>query len=380
MRSTRHKNRKSRRTRRTRRTGGGPIASGSYGCVYKPSIPCGYLGNSSGNRFMSSLPDHVTKYMNKKNAEEERAKGRAIRNAFDEFGEKSNGYIMTPNAVCNVPDSLSASEKAELASCKVKIAEPYLLQMRDGGIDLDKFQCPPEDIHAFMSSLLNLIEGLLILHGEHMAHMDIKPGNIVTQKEGEDYLTRFVDVGMMADTLKYDRYTNKSIFRNPYVIWPFEVRYLAVPAFISTPRNDAVDEFYAQVVDKLPRYNVPNNQYFDAMGNRVLYADALGSVIRDFYKRGSTGVNVERVAQMTDIYSLGYTFAGIFNKVFGFSVDSDQDMTDDAMRELVNTVQEPMLHLVQGMMNPNPEERFDLLQVKEDYTKIVDAISKLNFA
>jgi serine/threonine protein kinase len=213
-----------------------------------------------------------------------------------------------------------------------------------------------------------------------MAHMDIKPGNIVTQKEGEDYLTRFVDVGMMADTLKYDRYTNKSIFRNPYVIWPFEVRYLAVPAFISTPRNDAVDEFYAQVVDKLPRYNVPNNQYFDTMGNRVLYADALGSVIRDFYKRGSTGVNVERVAQMTDIYSLGYTFAGIFNKVFGFSVDSDQDMTDDAMRELVNTVQEPMLKLVQGMMHPNPEERFDLLQVKEDYTKIVDAISKLNFA
>jgi serine/threonine protein kinase len=383
MRVTRRRGRKTRgrkERRHTRRSGGAYIASGSYGCVFKPSFHCGDLGDSAANMFGSPSGDHITKYMAKTHAEDERAKGRAIRDAFDEYGADSDEYILTPDAVCSVPDSLSAAEKAELASCTVKIAEPYFLQMQDGGKDLERFYCPPEDTLSFMRSLLNLIEGLRILHSEHLAHLDIKPGNMVTQKTATGgYWTRFVDVGMVMDTRKYDRYPNKSVFRHPYVIWPFEARYLALPAVISAPRDDAVDDFYERVVEKLPRYDVPNRQYYDASGVYVLYENNLGAGIRDFYKRGSMGAYVDLVAHMTDIFSLGYAFAVIFRRVFGFALDSDQDTTDEGVRQFVETIKLPMLALVEGMMHPNPEERFRLDRVKDDYTRILDAISQIEF-
>ncbi len=366
-----------RTTRITRKKRGGKfIASGSYGCVYKPSLPC----NTNAFRNRESA-NYVTKLMNRSSAESEDSKGRIVRSAFSTGQKQSNNYILTPAAICGVP-TLSANQESEIQKCDVysKFKEPYLLQMKNGGVDLHKFRCPPEDIYNFMKSLLNLVEGLQFLHDHNIAHLDIKPANIVTERlDSGLYHTRFVDVGFVMDINKYSQYPDKAVFRGPYVIWPYEARYLSVGNVIHTPRKELIEEFYEYAVEELQRYHVPNEAYYESDGTPVFFDDKFRMDFVAFYKQGSNGVNVKKVAKAVDVYSLGYAFAIIFARTFHKNLDDPVNMVDDEDRTFYLNVVEPMLEIVTSMMSPYPSKRATLVEVEKKFTAFLENLKLIDF-
>ncbi len=382
-----HKSRRQRRTRRKLR-GGEELGSGGFGCVFTPSLACGNSSNNRANTFKGkSFPNYVTKLTDSTTASEEREKGDQLRIALETTALAPNNILIGPSAICGLP-ALTDAQKAELLTCTQKLPKPqlvqnnpYLVQLKNGGISLDKFVCPVEDRGAFMASLYDLFDGLRILHSRNIAHLDIKPNNIVTMRKPDGtYLTRFIDIGFMLSIDKYDEADlGLSIYRNNYVIWPFEARYLAEP--IIDPLPSEVADFYNGPVTDLPKFGVPDLQYFvdknPAKGRIFDHPDFLPNYLKVF--RDAAGERkIGVIAKGVDVYSLGYTLCIVYRKVFGhvymngkIAIPGQDEFNVRLFAEVTN----PIMILIGKMMTPFPDYRFSMEQVTQEYNRI---LGKLN--
>ncbi len=393
------------KTRRNprKRKGGKFMGFGAFGCSYNPSVRC-----ITDSKTFPSSDEMITKFMSQKEAVKEIDAGLLIEDAFKELNLTVDPYsiILYPKQICKIPTNISANELAEnpLHSCPVPITDPVLVQMPNGGIDLFKFLCPPQDVRAYLNSILELVDGLATLHSADIAHMDIKVENIVTRKVGDVYQTRFIDVGFIQDLTKYSTKNPFVKFANNYIVWPFETKFLVkkfteIHFGIHKPVIlQSIRDFSQMVLTLFPSQHLPLALYF--RNNAFLLMNESQDGYSEVFSRNMqhlTGIFnqkkeykdvTEYIAKITDVYSFGIVLYNIYIRVTGQALTQTLDIvnikpisnpTDLALfYDLKNNVSKDMFNIVFEMMNPFIEQRLrDLAVIKPRLAELFGRISTI---
>ncbi len=328
------------RNKTRKRKGGKLVDYGSFGCVYSPSIRC---ESDSDPSTAQSSDKRVTKYMNYKDAEEEIDIGIMIEEVFEEAGYEMDPFeiILYPRALCSIPTDLTPAELAEnpVHECPVKVQNPTLAQMINGGENLLRFVCPPKDVRIFLESILSLTAKLETLHVLNLAHLDIKMANIVTKKVNNIYKTRFIDVGFVKHLDTYSTDEPFLNFGNDYMIWPFETRFLIKDiTTINFAGNEAnvvkiIQHFANSIHTRFTQYNIPLLNYFP--NNQFIFLDSTGTKYSDIFKlninyllkiyaeKGNKQDVIREIGKLTDVYSLGLVLYEIYSRISNQKLDQN---------------------------------------------------------
>lgn len=171
------------------------IGEGTYGCVVKPSLKCKEENMDYRRR--------VSKIMNLQDAKLELKEMEAI--------SKIPGYekfaVLVPKMCSPIQDD---TFKSVLSGCAInkkvrsdKTFDLRLLLLDDAGRDLSQL---PKNLYTdfnerciFLTSIINLFEGLIFFRDNGIAHLDIKADNLIYNESTR--VMKFIDFGM-ASTLE----------------------------------------------------------------------------------------------------------------------------------------------------------------------------------
>jgi len=194
--------------------GGNVLASGGFGCIFKPALKC-------KNAILEPGLGEVSKLMTKKHADAEYSQIQTFKKILEHIPNYEDYFLVKGFSLCQ-PSTLSKEDKINFQKCKAltkkdftkdNINEPSsldelaIINMPDGGIDVKKFVSEMENINLLKSfSELNialvdlLINGIRPMNALNLYHCDIKGGNILvsTLKEVEEdtFTTRLIDWGL----------------------------------------------------------------------------------------------------------------------------------------------------------------------------------------
>ena len=210
--------------------GGKPIASGAYGCVFKPQLPC-----STG-----TIKRGVSKMLKTEYALVEKKMIDKVKNSLARIPDINKFVILDDIQLCR-PGRLTP-EDFEMFNhyCSYPLEKEYqslsafnnardkyrLLQMPDGGETVMKFiskngqsicRANPQSIKVFRllnKQLIRLLKGAIIPMGKaDLLHMDIKPENILLNYERSELEVKLIDWGLAVDL---------QAFRSRHVDKPFQ--------------------------------------------------------------------------------------------------------------------------------------------------------------
>ena len=185
--------------------GGKAVASGAYGCVFKPALKC--KGKSRPNTgVISKLM--VTKYAN---AEFDEIK--KFSHIITKIPNFQKYFLIEPIEWC-IPDKLSTGDKVEfdkkcgnLVKKGVKsstinndteLSKLRIINMPDGGVDIDDY-LKNNVISNRMLHMMNekfkdlLLNAIIPMNKSGLYHLDIKAGNLLIDSEDQ---IRIVDWGL----------------------------------------------------------------------------------------------------------------------------------------------------------------------------------------
>lgn len=200
------------------------IASGTYGCVYKPALKC----KGSDER-----GDGVTKLMKREDAETEIKEQERV----DKIDPEFKYHLKTPT-ICEVGEYDIENDKNLEECILVPIARDaddrwkedfVLMQMEDGGksiYDIINKRVPKIFRQRlswkmnFISGMKNLFEGLKDFEKANFVHFDIKSANIVYKEETNRF--NYIDFGL---STKRDDIRDKFSFMLTagYYALPFDI-------------------------------------------------------------------------------------------------------------------------------------------------------------
>ena len=190
------------------------VGEGTYGCVLKPSLHC-----SSSSNPVKDYENTVSKVMKENDAIKEgleyihlsKIKG------LEKYAIIGPTYCK-PELDNNFIKSIKHCKNKRVKNLsKTKTAELSLLIYQDGGINLHNYLneiFPKETLREqkiFLTSLINLFDGLIFFRKNDIIHRDIKLLNIVYNiYNGE---CKFIDFGLMTIKDKYKNNCRQSIER-----------------------------------------------------------------------------------------------------------------------------------------------------------------------
>ena len=214
-------------------SGGKIIGSGSYGCVYKPVIPC--------NNGRELPPNQISKLLKSSHALTELNSMTRI----DEI-DPTHIFHLPKGILCSLPTrpphpkSLAdyasvGSYGNHLSRCGIirpnsNLTQYSLLQSYYGGIDLNKFyrdgtiRDDDRNIKKFLHRIAPLLYGLYIMKKNDYVHNDIKAGNMLIDKN--TYVMNFIDFGLSIKAQNYSMWRDKDNLNRGYFIYPLETAYL----------------------------------------------------------------------------------------------------------------------------------------------------------
>lgn len=197
--------RKNRTTTKREMFGGSVIASGGFGCIFKPSIKC---GNNS------SKDDSISKLMLNKYAKHEYNEIQKYKKMLRNIPNYSDYFLVEGFSLCkpkelNKQDLTDFNEKCSALTKKnysetnvnSQIDALMSLNMPYGGVDIDDF-IEKTDFSISKMKLLNqtliqlLKKGILPMNEQHVYHCDLKDSNILVSDKKEQLKTRIIDWGL----------------------------------------------------------------------------------------------------------------------------------------------------------------------------------------
>ncbi len=202
------------------------VASGTYGCVFKPHLPCDKkkINKPKGARTISKV------FRDKKEASIEQ-KINDVLNKVDPHNEFTiplyDACVLSKDEVKN---------KDELLSCKhikPKIENQQLI-FKYGGISLHDYlkhtKFTTTKFKQLLVALAPIFEGVQKLHDKRYVHLDIKPANILYMPSSKKaYL---IDFGLMTQTNKVFQKDKKAhILKHPYPFYPPEFKMIYEKSF-----------------------------------------------------------------------------------------------------------------------------------------------------
>jgi serine/threonine protein kinase len=207
-----------------------------------------------------------------------------------------------------------------------------------GGKDLSKLAVTQKDIFDFFTAFKNIFDGLLKLHQTNIAHLDVKPANMVGEKEGDTYKLRLIDFGLSKKTderldnsefYKYEYIDKKLEYVDPinYPFWSYDLRLL---------NNDIFTQFYLKKIEtkeKLEReeiivrdiheFNYDFSQYkYPTILIKKITPDLVGILLQKI-----NNDNKAEILLKSDVFSLGLSLYIIWKRVTGYGLDNGGNLT-----------------------------------------------------
>ena len=235
------------------------IGEGTYGCVFKPSLPCADKKITYKNK--------IAKFMLTESALKEIEEYAVIARA----DKDAKFYTGKPTrcAMKEGADTLKAVSQCKLFQKKLKnktakqvSAETSLLLINDGGDDLDKWvkkitslnSLPPKVITDFWREGLRLFRGLQVFKTYSLVHHDLKPQNVVYRMDTKRL--NFIDFGLMrsikTEALKCK--AAKGCVANSHWNYPIDIIFMGKSVYNSAVkrRSAFVEEYYKKIGTKDP--------------------------------------------------------------------------------------------------------------------------------
>jgi hypothetical protein len=187
--------------------GGKVIASGGFGCVFKPSLKCKGKNREKGK---------ITKLMTERHALSEYNEIKLIKNKLDNIPNYKNYFMIDDFQIC-IPDKL---ENSDLKNYKKKCSalpkdditfkninksldKLMALNMPDGGVPVDDYiynNTSFKEIYELNKSLIDLfINGILPMNKKNIYHCDIKDSNVLVKAQDDQIYTRLIDWGLSTE-------------------------------------------------------------------------------------------------------------------------------------------------------------------------------------
>jgi len=297
------------RGRQTKKHKGGKyVGQGAYGCGFNPEILC--VGQAERQ------PGMFSKLMKIKAAVEENFNKSTLKKI-----DPTEKYLFYPQKLCKPDIQRLDPIEDDVEKCDIFGSDrdsiikeiqnnSFLLKYKDGGANLDDIILKPEEYIPFFHDLVQLLEGLFLMHTNNFHHLDIKRGNIVHKKISKrSYSFHYIDFGL--STLGDIPITQKSLFDKNYFAWPFETRFVD-PLFESKQiTNGAITDFYGEKAALYSQDLYPSEVFKDvngtALGNVTLYKTLYNAIFD----------NPNYILRKTDIYSLGRVLSELYSLQFG---------------------------------------------------------------
>jgi len=317
-------NTKKNSSRRIKLRGGKAIASGGFGCIFKPALKC-------KTRKHKAVDVGITKLMKIKHARAEFKEIQLLKKQLMNIPDYGKYFLLDGFSLCEpkslTRDDLENFDKKCKAMKKINITASNVndsldklraLNMPYGGIDIGDYikkeRMNYKKMHELNTSLLHLLKnGILPMNEKDRFHCDIKDSNILVKEEDDEVRTRLIDWGLSA-TYKSGEGTSTKI---PKVLTnrPFQFN---VP-FSVVLFNDLLEKMYTDFLKKNPEPTFFMVRSFTI--NYVItwvnkrgpgHLKALNNIFTIFFERGL--VNIEKQFK-EDLIEFDYTFYFIFEYI-----------------------------------------------------------------
>ena len=333
------------------------LGEGGFGCLYAPSLKC-----------KDNYPDNfydkkVSKLLLKKHANTE-LNGYDIISSIDKY----NKYYLGKPHMCTVDNNiLDRIDKCKPVTDRSKDVDLYkLLIMDNGGIDLHKllneyiFNSNSTDKNTIFSvwkDSINLFDAIILFKKNKIGHFDIKPWNIVFNKENNKL--KFIDFGFMH---KYEDFHKFNQFFNSNA--PPEHNPILLTSEILFNNDKPIREKKIER-DKIIKYiknhdNKYNNFFVNIMMQQsknefiTKYKNMLDIIINNNY---SITYFYNFYIETYDVYGLGYTLLCILQKT----------------RQIYNgNFYNEMKSVLLKMVDPNVFDRYIIENAKKDFKEVLN--------
>lgn len=197
------------------------VASGAYGCVFAPAFPCGTPKTKSPRNTIGKLFDK------KKNFDDEVQKMKLVADRIPD----SHKFTFNITDQCEIKHFVKKNMPEGRKQCDKLSSHVWQIIYPHGGVDLENISKTIRTrsfyvrkrwfMNTVFKRLLNLLEGVQSMVNARLAHNDIKPGNILYNKNAAQKL-KFIDFGLMREfeTLFVP---GQTFFDNVYLYFPPEL-------------------------------------------------------------------------------------------------------------------------------------------------------------
>ena len=194
---------------------GNIVNSGSYGCVFHPSLKCENF--KASNKYVSKL-------MAYKDAVEEYQTSIALKRIFDIILPDYKKYIILSESICNITfipkKDIDGFEKCFLFEIlhirkdevNIKLKDLIILNQRYGGIEFTNFK---GSVAKVLLSFIDIVKKCIIILNSHSVyHLDLKSSNLLVNKNK----LFMIDWGnsVVNPTMENFRHHNRLIYNSPF--------------------------------------------------------------------------------------------------------------------------------------------------------------------
>jgi len=311
--------------------GGKVIASGGFGCIFKPALKC--VGQKRNE-------NDITKLMKKKHVKTEFKGIQQYKKMLEGIPNYKDYFLVDGFSTCE-PDKLddgdlerfdkkcSALKKMKINSSNVNSSLDKLqaLNMPYGGVDVGDYiensRMNYKKLARLNDALIELLKkGILPMNEKEIYHCDIKDSNILVQENG-GVKTRLIDWGL-STTFKSGNVIPKPLTNRPF---QFNVPF-SVVLF-----NDTFTKMYTEFLkkNKEPTYFLTRSFVINYVVTWINergpgHLKSLNNIFKAFFERGL--INIEEQFKK-DIIEFEYTFYFIFEYIsyvlFKFTKDGKFD-------------------------------------------------------
>ena len=308
------------KTQRHKKTikGGKVLASGGFGCIFRPALKCQKEETGSANG--------VSKLMKKKYAVKEYNEIVKYLPELEKIPNYQNYFLIDGFSICD-PQPLNSEDLQNFnKKCKALTKHGYtmknvnknlkklnVLSMPYGGINVDKFiesiNLEYTKMHSLNQSLKMLLKnGIIPMNQKGIYHCDIKDSNVLVQEKEDTLFTRLIDWGL---STKIDSATEKKV---PRIL-------LNRPFQFNVPfSNILFNNVFTKMYDDFLKEN-PNPDYIVIRSFVINYTVAwidergpghlktLNSIFREMFENTLTNIDAKF---KEDIIEYEYTFYFIF--------------------------------------------------------------------
>ena len=349
--------------------GGKLIGQGTYGCVFRPMIPCkGSNKRESGK---------VSKFLVKSEAEKELKETQVL----DKIDKDYIFHFKTPK-LCDF--NLKYKKEPGINDCmpfknaSSDFKRMKLLQMTDGGMELHIFLQNVklnsiDQKYKLLLGLEPLFIGLKQMYLNKFSHFDIKTLNTVINPES--YQMKYIDFGLSKYNNEHMKYITN--YRNIYFAYPYELQLLYYyEEFKNNPLFEKINVLKEEIKFRIKyKYNSNYSRTLDStyVKNGSIYLSSLtNKFMTNFFEniRNNKGSFLKEIVSKVDVFSLGIVCIYIFKKV------TNQKFSVNTKNKDLNKVYDAFYKLIKRMIDPSSKTRINGIEACDFFqTKVMPLIN-----